>query len=502
MRGKKAFVNTVFSVLEEIVAFLSAFILPRLILSVFGSKYNGLITAITQFLAYAELLRSGIGGVTRAALYKPLAEGNREKISRIVRASDIFMKRVGCILAGSILVFAVICPILVKNEFDWFFTFSLVLIIGVSKFAESFFGITYYTVLQADQRLWVASLMKIVCYTANTAIGAVMILQGASIHAVKLVSTVIYVIYPIVLNSYVSHFYHIDKKVVPDMSAISQRWDAFWQEMAVFVMNNTDVMVLTVFSNLLEVSVYSVYNMVVHGLKRSIYSVSNGLEAAFGNMIAKKEAEALRENVTVIENLMFSLSTIVYTSAAMLILSFVKLYTNHITDADYIRPAFAYIIILAQFCSSVRLPYQLVTQASGHYKQTKKGAIIEPIINISLSILLVIRYGLVGVAVGTLVAIIFRTTQYSHYMRKHIISRPWYITPLRFLVSFCESALCMLAVHLLSLKEPTHYLEWALNAVMITALCGFIVILCNSFIFHKDSVNTVRKIKAVLHKRS
>lgn len=174
MRGKKTAINTVFSLMEEIVAVICGFILPRLILTAFGSKYNGLTTSVSQFLTCAVLLRSGIGGATRAALYKPIAEENHDKINSIVKATDIFMKKIGVTLAGLILLFATLYPFLVKNEFGWFFTFSLFLIIGASTFAESFFGITYLIVLQADQKLWVSSLLKMICYVLNTAIGAVL----------------------------------------------------------------------------------------------------------------------------------------------------------------------------------------------------------------------------------------------------------------------------------------------------------------------------------------
>ena len=501
MRGRKAFINTVFSTLEEIVSFICGFILPRLILTAYGSKYNGLIASITQFLSFAVLLRSGIGGVTRAALYKPLAEKDQDKINRIVRASDLFMKRVGLILAGLIVAFAVLCPVFTKDEFSWFFTFSLFIVIGISKFAESFFGITYYTVLQADQRLWVASLMKTVCYILNTLLGALLIYMGASIHMVKLGSTLIYVAYPVALNLYVGRHYRIDRRVPPDTRAISQRWDAFWQEAAVFVMNNTDIMVLTVFTNMLEVSVYSVYNMVVHGLQRMIYSLTNGLEAAFGNMIAKKEMDALNENLSVVENLMYTVSTFLYTSAALLILGFVRIYTSRVNDVDYIRPLFAYIIILAQFCSNVRRPYQLVVQAAGHYRQTRNGAIIEPVLNLTLSVILVIRFGMVGVAVGTLAAAVFRTVQYSHYMRTHIITgRKWYVTPLRFLVSFCESALSVWVVQSIGLAQANDYFTWFFQAVLVCLICGCITAGGNALIFPRSRSDTIKKLKAVFHK--
>ena len=42
MRSKKAVYNTIMSLLLEVVTVISGFVLPRLILSRFGSSYNGI----------------------------------------------------------------------------------------------------------------------------------------------------------------------------------------------------------------------------------------------------------------------------------------------------------------------------------------------------------------------------------------------------------------------------------------------------------------------------
>ncbi|MBQ6302442.1 MAG: polysaccharide biosynthesis C-terminal domain-containing protein [Clostridiales bacterium] len=499
-RGKRAAVNTAVSFLEEFVSLICGFILPRLILAAFGSKYNGLTLSISQFLSCAVLLRSGIGGATRAALYKPLATHNQDEINSIVKATDIFMKKIGVVLLGAILFFAVLYPCFVKNEFGWFFTFSLYVIIGASTFAESFFGITYLIVLQADQRLWISSLFKSICYILNTSIAAILIYNNFSIHAVKLGSAVIYVIYPIVLGLYVRRHYHIDTHVKPNNAAIAQRWDAFWQQVAYFVMNNTDIMVLTVFSNMLEVSVYSVYNLVINGIKKTVQSFTNGLEAAFGNMIARKEEKALSQNVGIIEIMLYSLSTIVCTCSAILILDFVKLYTHNVTDVEYIRPAFAYTILLAQFFSTIRLPYQLVVQAAGHYKQTKIGAIIEPIINIALSIAFVYKFGLIGVAVGTLVATIFRTIQYSIYMSKNLVHRSIWVVVSKILLCFVEAAAIFTIVWRLNLPSAGNYFSWFCNACVTFLISCLVVMLGNIVFFKNDTVNMLKKLKNIVRK--
>ena len=203
MRGKRLAINTICSLAQEIVSVICGFILPRLILASFGSRYNGLIASITQFLSCAILLRAGIGGVTRAALYKPLAQEDHESFCAIVNATDRYMKRIGMILAVLIFAFATIYPILVKNEFGWLFTFTLVIIIGASTFAESFFGITYLIILQADQRLWVSSVLSIICTILNTVFASILVLNHCSIHIVKMASAIVFVLYPVVMGKYV-----------------------------------------------------------------------------------------------------------------------------------------------------------------------------------------------------------------------------------------------------------------------------------------------------------
>ena len=100
--------NMMASIGYEMVAVICGLILPRLILSTFGSSYNGITSSITQFLSCVTLLRAGIGGVTRASLYKPLADNDMESVSAIINATSKFMQRVALIFAGMIIVFACI----------------------------------------------------------------------------------------------------------------------------------------------------------------------------------------------------------------------------------------------------------------------------------------------------------------------------------------------------------------------------------------------------------
>ena len=63
MRSKKAIYNIISNLMLQFVVVIYGFIVPQIIISNFGSSVNGLISSITQFLAYITLLESGFGPV-------------------------------------------------------------------------------------------------------------------------------------------------------------------------------------------------------------------------------------------------------------------------------------------------------------------------------------------------------------------------------------------------------------------------------------------------------
>ena len=95
MRSRRALLNTIVQLLLEIVTVISGFIVPRLIIKTYGSDANGLVVSISQFFGYLTILQSGIGGVAKAALYKPLAENNNDEINSLVKAISNFFKKIG-----------------------------------------------------------------------------------------------------------------------------------------------------------------------------------------------------------------------------------------------------------------------------------------------------------------------------------------------------------------------------------------------------------------------
>lgn len=497
-RGKRAFYNSVSNILLQLVTLVCSFILPRLILSRFGSSYNGITTSVTQFMSVIALLKSGIGGATRAALYKPLAEKDTDQISATILATEKFMRKVSLIFAAFIFCFSCAYPLLVSAEFDWLFSASLVMIISISTFVQNYFGITYQLLLEADQRKYVHTLIEIAAVILNVVIAAVLINIGCGIHMVKLGSALVYSASPIFLHFYVRRNYKLRRDVAPDHKSINQRWAAFFHQIAFFIHNNTDIALLTIFSTTKEISVYSIHYMVANGLRKILATVSTGFGAVFGNMLAKNETAVLRRTLDMYELLLHVVATILFGAAFVLTTPFVGVYTRGISDVSYYRPLFAQIMIVAELLYSLRTPCQSLVVAAGHFKQTKKYAAVEAALNLVISLILVSRYGVVGLVIGTLISIIYRNFCYILYTSREILQ----IKPFVFYKRFAITGICMVLIALLPKIIPageiTNYLQWIIYAIKITVLAIIITLGVNIAFYRKLMAELIRKISSII----
>ena len=492
MRKKKALLNTSFSLLLELVTVFSGFIVPNIMIRSFGSDVNGLTHSIGSFLGYISILQLGAGSVIKAALYKPLAKNDSRTLSLIVKASSVFFTRIGLAGIGYMAILAFIFPVFIYPNNGFLYASSLVVIIGLGTIAQYLLGITYQMVLEADQRSYIYSSAQIITIILNTISIIILTKYGCSIQIVKLISALFLVLRPLVVGIYVRHRYKIDLSVPYDSSFISQRWDGFAHGLAFFIHNKTDIFVLTVFSTMGNISVYSVYAMITSGLTALISSMDRAVRAAFGNMIANEESDNLRKSFSAYNTFVQMFASICFSTAAIAAGSFISIYVKNVTDAEYHQPVFALLIILAEMFYCLRLPYNGVVFAGNRFKDTKIPAIIEAIINIVISISLVHFLGLVGVAIGTLVAMIYRTVSFIIFLHKNILFLNYFEQIKRFLITLAATFISVFFLSRIDIMV-SNYFTWVLYAGSCFLACTAINILIN-YIFAKKDLCQVFKV--------
>ncbi len=490
-RKKKLFLNTGTAVIYQIVTLVCGLIIPRLIISFYGSTTNGLISSITHFLAFFSMMEMGVTAVVRASLYKPLADNDADGISRILISSRRFFRKIGLLLLVYSAGLMVFFPLVIDHSRGYISTIVLVGAIAFSSLANYLFGIVYQQLLNADQKSYVQIGASILTLILNTGFAIVLMYMGSPIEVVKVVAALVLLLRPLILKLYVDRHYKLNFKLKLEGEPIKQKWNGLAQHIAMYVLKHADVVILTLFSSLENVSVYNVYHLVTNGLQQIIEVLTTGMGALLGNMFVKNETEKLNKTFSSFELLIHLGVTILYTIAGIMIIPFVKIYTKGVTDAEYIVPLFSVLIVVANASYCMRMPYYIMVQAAGHFKETQTSSIIEAAMNVAISILLVFRFGLVGVAIGTFAAMTYRTIYLAWYLKKNILNRPFRHFVIHILVDSACVGIAIAASMLIPAAEVS-WGSWIIIAVIVALVVSAIVLILNFLIFRKDFVSSFK----------
>lgn len=466
---RKMLLNTATSLLTQLVAVVCGFILPRMILDRFGSNVNGLTQSVAQFLGIIGFLDLGIGQVVRSALYRPLEEKDHEKISSILISGRKFYRRIAYVLLVYVIAVMVVYPYLADRQFGAVYTATLICAMAISYFAQFYFGIINEQLLQADQRGYISYALQIGTNLLNLLVCIGIIRAGGSIHAVKLAASLIYMVRPMAMQWYVCRRYSIDKRVPYDPHAITQKWNGVAQHISAVVLEGTDTIVLTIFATLSDVSIYSVYFMVISGICQFYRSLTAGIQSMVGALWAKREYRELERVFGSIEMALHFLTVFLFSCMGRLIVPFVQVYTDGLTDAEYIQPIFAGVLVLAYAVRCLRTPYNILILAGGHYKQTQTCHIVAAVLNLAISVAAVSAWGLVGIALGTLTALMYQTGWMIYYDSKNLIRWPLGRVAKQTAADILTAVLIFGATGGIRLGTVT-YLGWFVMAVQVAAV--------------------------------
>lgn len=484
MQNKILFYNSISPLIYQVSTIICGFVLPRLILGYYGTEVNGLVNSITQFLAIISFLELGVGAVVQSSLYKPLADKDNITVSKVITSADNFFRRLGYILAIYVLVMLFYYPYLVKQSFSFMFTATLIAAISIRSFAQYFFGIVNRLLLLADQKAYIQYIAQTVAVIANTVGCYILIAFDCSVQVVYFLTSLIFFLQPLAIHMYIKRYYALDRQIHYDVEPIKQKWNGVAQHIAAVILSCSDSIVLTTFSTLVNVSIYTVYYLPMSGARLMIMSMISGIEALIGNLWAKQDLEELRKVFAWTEWSIHTGTTLIFTLTAILIVPFVQVYTHGVNDANYMQPLFGVLLVAANSGHCLRLPYNIMILAAGHYKQTQHNYIIAAVMNIVISIIGVKQFGLIGVTLGTMAAMVYQTVWMAWYNSKNFIKWPMKNFFKQIGVD-AVSAVGIFVVGSCFSLSTIGYVSWVILAIKVTA-CGIIVGAIVNYVFYRE----------------
>ena len=111
-----------------------------------------------------------------------------KEVSAVLKATELYMRKVAIAFIVYMLALTMVYPYIVRNDFSWAESASLVVIIGIGTFAEYFFGITYKTCLMANQSMYIYNIIQIFSKIANTIVSILLINAGQSLSLIHILA--------------------------------------------------------------------------------------------------------------------------------------------------------------------------------------------------------------------------------------------------------------------------------------------------------------------------
>jgi len=426
MRAKRSILNLSFGLASQLITIILGFFIPRLIMINYGSEANGLIASIVQIISYLALLEAGVGAASLQALYKPIAHNNQNHINSILAATSSYYKKTGIYYFFAVLLIAVVYPLVIHSEISTLSIMLIILLTGMGGAINYYFQGKFRILLIAEGKSYIETSIVTAANILNNVVRIVLLLQGVNIIAVQASFFVLTLLQILVFYLYMKKNYKwIDLNLKPDFAAIGQKNSVLVHEISYLVFRNTDVLILTLFTNLKIVSIYVMYNMIFTIVDNIVQTVNGSMKSALGQSYHESKAEFLKlydAFEVYFMGLIFAILTVTY----ILILPFMKLYTAGVNDVNYINIWLPVLFVIIKLLTNVRTSSNNVITIAGHFQKTQTRSILESAINLAASIVAVLFLGIYGVLLGTIVALLYRSIDIVIYASRVLLNRsPW-----------------------------------------------------------------------------
>lgn len=426
MKAKRSMLNLGFGLTSQVITIILGFFIPRLIMVNYGSEANGLIASIVQIISYFALLEAGVGAASLQALYKPVAENNRNHINSILAATSSYYKKTGIYYFISVVLLAIIYPLVIHSEISSVAIMAIILFSGLGGAINYYFQGKFRILLIAEGKSYVETSIITVANILNNVVRIVLLMRGVDIIAVQASFFVLTLLQIVAFYFYSKKYYKwIDLSLKPDFAAIGQKNSVMVHELSYLIFRNTSVLILTIFTNLKIVSIYVMYNMIFTIVDNIVQTINGSIKSALGQSYHEGK-EAFVKFYDAYEvyfmSLIFAILTVVY----IIILPFMELYTAGVNDVNYINAWLPVLFVVIKLLTNARTSSNNLITIAGHFRNTQFRSILESAINLGASIVFVIFFGIYGVLMGTIAALLYRSIDIVVYANRVLLERsPW-----------------------------------------------------------------------------
>ncbi len=409
-RVHKSLLNAEVNLIFYFLSLFFAFFSRKIFLDNLGAEFIGLTGTLNNILGYLNLTELGISASVGYFLFKPLQSNNRQEIQEILSLLGYLYNWIGAIIFGGAVIISLFFPLIfAKAELGLgiiYFTFY-------SFLGSSLIGyfINYRQILlSADQKNYLVAIYYQSANLVKIALQIYLAYHYKNLYVWVAVEFLFGIIGCIILNWKINKEYpwlKVNKsqgklllKKYPEVLVKTKQ--VFIHKIKDFVLVKSDELFIFLFVSLKMVAYYGNYMIIISKLISLFSAVTGSVGASVGNLVAEGNKKQMFR-------VFWEFTTIQHTIAAILSFSLYNFLEPFVTlwlGAEYIMDhQILILLIIFIYISNSRGSVDSFNYAHGLYADVW-SAWAELIINVSITIVCGLKWGIIGILLGKIVSLL------------------------------------------------------------------------------------------------
>lgn len=486
----------------KIFSMIAPFFMRSLIIYTLGNLYLGLSSLFTSILNALNLAELGIGSALVFAMYKPVADDDKERVNALLNVYRLAYFVIGCMVLMLGLTLVPFLPNMIQGEYPAEINITVVYLIHLAATVSNYFFLGYRrSVLDAYQRADTMNKVSIVLDVVLYSTQAVALLKfrnyylyvGVAVFKTIAANLIIWFITKEKFSD-IKPEGNISKE---ERNLILRKTGALvGHKVGTVVVNSVDNILISAYIGLNVVAVYNNYFYIFTALSGLFLMLTNGLTSIVGNYIIKKDQSEING---LFNNMHFYIAFGVCfccTSLLNMYQPFIKVWVG---DNSLLPFSSVVLFTLYFFIVKIKNVGLLFKDAAGLWEKDVLKPYFQIVIDLVIDLILLRTIGINGAIISSIACIFFGFIYETVVVFKYCLKsspRGYYLNTGLYFMATAISCIISLALCRLS---PDRGFITVLHNFIISALVSvlvFVICTCRT----KEFTHGIRFIKGSILK--
>lgn len=407
MRTSNSIKNTTYAACGQLFVTIFSFVNRTIFIKILGVNYlgiNGLFSNVLRMLSLAEL---GVGSAIIYSMYKPLAEKDENKIKALMNFYASAYHFIGCIVAILGIMLVPFLNYLIKDKPN-IPNLTIIYLMFLANSVTTYFFAYKASIIMADQKSYINTINQMKFTFIQNIVQVILLITTKnyflylSIQVICSFMTNISIstkcnkIYPFLKNGKKEYLSKQDKRgLFKNIKAMMAH------KIGEVIVNGTDNFLISTFVGVYFVGLYSNYTMIINIINSFIVQVFSAVTASVGNLNAEESFQksySIYKKIFFINFWMYGFCSI---SLWILINPFIAMWIGSKFDMS---KNVVLMIVINFFIGGMRQTTLIFRDTLGLFWNDRFKPLFEATINLVASIILVKKFGIMGVIIGTFIS--------------------------------------------------------------------------------------------------